>query len=116
VGSVNSTLLAELAEAVTFGDGARLAAAIEAAEGHHLIPLAARMRIVLAQQTGDASQLEQARPVLERLGGTACALAAERPGTPHATCSTVEARAGRPAQPLQVVQSMLAQCKPCCAS
>jgi class 3 adenylate cyclase len=67
-GSVRLTMLAELAEAVTSGDDARLAAAIEAAEACHWVPLAARMRIVLAQCTGDASQLERARPVLERLG------------------------------------------------
>jgi hypothetical protein len=62
------TPLAELAEALISGDGARLAAAIEAAEAGHLVSLAARMRIVLAQRTGDAAQLAQARPVLERLG------------------------------------------------
>jgi class 3 adenylate cyclase len=62
------TPLAELAEALTSSDGARLAAAIDAAEAGHLVPLAARMRIVLAQRTGDAAQLARARPVLERLG------------------------------------------------
>jgi hypothetical protein len=61
-------MLAEVAEAVTSGDGARLAAAIKVAEAAHLVPLAARVRIVLAQQAGDASQLEQTRPVLERMG------------------------------------------------
>lgn len=61
-------LLAEIAEALACGDEARLAAAIEAAEAGHLVPLAAHMRIVLAQRTGDASLLEQTRPVLERLG------------------------------------------------
>ena len=61
-------MLAEVAEAVTSGEGARLAAAIAAAEAAHYVPLAARVRIVLAHQTGDASQLERARPVLERLG------------------------------------------------
>jgi hypothetical protein len=63
-----SVMLAEVAEAVTSGDGARLAAAIEAAEAAHYVPLATRARIVLAQRTGDASQLERARPVLARLG------------------------------------------------
>jgi hypothetical protein len=61
-------MTAELAEAVASGERVRLAAAIEVAEACHCVPFAARMRIVLAQQTGDASQLEQARPVLERLG------------------------------------------------
>jgi tetratricopeptide (TPR) repeat protein len=65
---VGLTVLAELAEAVTAGDGARLAAAIEVLEARHCIPLAARKRIVLAQRTGDAVPLERARPVLERLG------------------------------------------------
>jgi hypothetical protein len=41
---------------------------IDDAEAHGLIPHAARMRIVLAQRTGDRAQLERARPVLERLG------------------------------------------------
>ncbi|HEV2235820.1 MAG TPA: hypothetical protein VGR57_04080, partial [Ktedonobacterales bacterium] len=67
-GHASNTLLAELAEAVNSGDGARLAEAIAAAEGFHLVPLAARTRIVLAQRTGDAAHLELARPVLERLG------------------------------------------------
>jgi tetratricopeptide (TPR) repeat protein len=47
---------------------AQLAAAIDAAEAHGLVPHAARMRIVLAQRTGDAAHLDRARPVLERLG------------------------------------------------
>jgi class 3 adenylate cyclase len=62
------TLHADLADALSSGDGARLAAAIEAAEAGHLVLLAARTRIVLAQRTGDAAQLERARLVLERLG------------------------------------------------
>jgi hypothetical protein len=57
-----------VAQAVTSGDDAQLAAAIEAAEARHLVPLAARARIVLAQRTGDRAQLERARLVLERLG------------------------------------------------
>src|SRR5262249_32519121 len=64
-GDVVNTLLAD---AVTSGEGERLAAAIETAEGCHWVLIVARMRIVLAQRTGDASQLERARPVLERLG------------------------------------------------
>jgi class 3 adenylate cyclase len=64
----HSTLLAELADALNSGDAARLTAAIEAAEAGRHIPTAARMRIALAQRTGDGSQLEQALPVLERLG------------------------------------------------
>jgi tetratricopeptide (TPR) repeat protein len=58
----------EVAEVLASGDTIRLAAAIDAAEARHLVVFAARMRIVLAQRTGDASQLERARPVLERLG------------------------------------------------
>ena len=46
----------------------QLATAIDEAEAHHLVVHAARMRIVLAQRTGDRSQLERARTVLERLG------------------------------------------------
>jgi class 3 adenylate cyclase len=57
-----------IAQALTTGDAACLAAAIDDAEAHGLIPHAARMRIVLAQRTSDASQLERARPALERLG------------------------------------------------
>jgi tetratricopeptide (TPR) repeat protein len=57
-----------VAEALAAGDDAQLAAAIDEAEAHELIPHAARMCIVLAQRTGDRSHLERARPVLERLG------------------------------------------------
>jgi hypothetical protein len=67
-GTILAMGLAELSTSVASGDGARLAAAIEAAEACHCVPLAARVRIVLAQRTGDAAPLEQARPVLERLG------------------------------------------------
>jgi class 3 adenylate cyclase len=56
------------AEALTSGDDARFAAAIDAVEARHMISLAARMRVALAQRTGDISQLERARPVLERMG------------------------------------------------
>jgi hypothetical protein len=58
----------EIAEALAAEDHARLAAAIDAAEAQQMLPHAARMRIVLAQRTGDRAQLERARPVLERLG------------------------------------------------
>jgi len=58
----------EIAEALEASDLARLATAINEAETHGLIPHAARMRIVLAQRSGDRRQLERARPVLERLG------------------------------------------------
>src|SRR5215472_14696458 len=57
-----------IAEALAVGDDNELAAAIDAAEAHGLLPHAARMRIVLAQRTGDRAPLERARPVLERLG------------------------------------------------
>ena len=58
----------EIAQALSVEDHARLAAAIDEAETHGLIPHAARMRMVLAQRTSDQTQLERARPVLERLG------------------------------------------------
>jgi class 3 adenylate cyclase len=60
--------LVEIAEALAQEDDARLSMAIEEAEAHGLIAHAARMRIVLAGRTGDRTQLERARPVLERLG------------------------------------------------
>ena len=60
--------LVETSEALASGDTVRLAAAIDAAEAHHLVVHAARMRIVLAQRTGDRAPLARARPVLERLG------------------------------------------------
>jgi hypothetical protein len=58
----------KIAEALAAQDDERLAAAIDEAEAHGLVPHAARMRIVLAQHTGDSTQLEHARPALERLG------------------------------------------------
>jgi hypothetical protein len=58
----------EIAQALTAGDDARLAAAVDKAESHGLLPHAARLRITLAQRTGDRTQLDRARPVLERLG------------------------------------------------
>jgi hypothetical protein len=48
-------------------DPARLAAAIDQAERAGRIPDVARMRIVLAEMTGDPGPLELARPVLEQL-------------------------------------------------
>ncbi len=58
----------DIAEAIAARDPEALAQAIEEAERHHLIPHAARVRIVLAEMTGDPAPLVQARPVLERLG------------------------------------------------
>jgi class 3 adenylate cyclase/tetratricopeptide (TPR) repeat protein len=58
----------EIAEALLAEDVVRLASAIDEAECHGLIPFGARMRIVLAQRTGDRTQLDRARPVLEWLG------------------------------------------------
>jgi len=57
-----------IAEALVASDLARLATAIDEAETHGLVVHAARMRVVLAQRSGDRTQLERARPVLERLG------------------------------------------------
>jgi hypothetical protein len=56
-----------IAAALAANDNGRLAAAIDEAEAHGLVPHAARMGIVLAQRTGDRAPLERARPVLERL-------------------------------------------------
>ena len=57
-----------IAEALAAGDDARLAVAIDRAEAAHMAPHAARMRVVLAGRTGDLTQLDRARPTLERLG------------------------------------------------
>lgn len=57
-----------IALALNENDNARLAQAIDEAEAHQHPVHATRMRIVLAQRTGDRGQLERARPVLERLG------------------------------------------------
>jgi hypothetical protein len=57
-----------VAQALTAGDDVELAAAIAAAEAAHLVPLAARARITLAQHTGDRALLEGARLALEQLG------------------------------------------------
>jgi hypothetical protein len=55
-------------EAVNANDNDQFAAAVEAAEAHHMVTLAARARVALALRTGDRAHLERARPVLERLG------------------------------------------------
>jgi class 3 adenylate cyclase/tetratricopeptide (TPR) repeat protein len=60
--------LVEIAEALAREDDTRLSIAVEEEEAHGLIAQAARMRIVLAQRTGDRSQLERARPMLEQIG------------------------------------------------
>jgi class 3 adenylate cyclase/tetratricopeptide (TPR) repeat protein len=58
----------EIAEALVAEDQARLPAAIDEAEAAGLIIHAARMRLVLAQRTGDRTELERARVVLKELG------------------------------------------------
>jgi class 3 adenylate cyclase/tetratricopeptide (TPR) repeat protein len=60
--------LVEIAEALVGEDDVRLSMAIDEAEDHGMIAQAARLRIVLAQRTGDRTQLERARPVLEWIG------------------------------------------------
>jgi len=45
----------------------RLAATIDAVEALGRVPDSARLRIVLAEMSGDPSPLDLARPVLERL-------------------------------------------------
>jgi class 3 adenylate cyclase/predicted ATPase len=57
-----------IARALRAGDNLALAQAIDEAEEHQLAVHAARMRIVLAERSGDLSQLARARPFLERLG------------------------------------------------
>ncbi|HEY1348590.1 MAG TPA: hypothetical protein VGF67_03055 [Ktedonobacteraceae bacterium] len=56
-----------IVKALRANENEALARAIDEAEAHQLIVHAARMRIVLARRTGDLSQIERARPVLERL-------------------------------------------------
>jgi class 3 adenylate cyclase len=56
-----------IAQAIATDDDEQLAREIDAAEAQHMVVHAARMRIVLAQHTNDRSQLERARPILERL-------------------------------------------------
>ena len=60
-------LYCDIAETLANGNNVGLARAIDAAEEYQLIVHAARMRIVLAQRTGDRIQLECARKVLEPL-------------------------------------------------
>lgn len=60
--------LSEIFLALKENDNSRLMRAIDATEAHQLVPHAARMRIVLAQRTGDPAPLQLARPLLERLG------------------------------------------------
>ncbi|HEY7347002.1 MAG TPA: adenylate/guanylate cyclase domain-containing protein [Ktedonobacterales bacterium] len=56
-----------IASALRANENAALAQAIDEAEAHQLIVHAARMRIILAKHTGDLSQLERSRVVLEPL-------------------------------------------------
>ncbi len=60
-------LTIDIARALASNDNDALARLIEELERRNRIVEAARMRIVLAQRTGDRSHLERARPVLERL-------------------------------------------------
>ena len=61
-------LCLEIAEALAADDDVRLAAALEDAERGGLVAHVARMRVVLAQRSGNQAPLERARPVLQRLG------------------------------------------------
>jgi hypothetical protein len=81
-----------IAEALAAEDDARLATALEDAERGGVVAHAARMRIVLAQRSGDRAPLERARPVLQRLGDrqflrrldeVASRVRPAQPGTPH---------------------------------
>lgn len=58
----------DIARALASSHMSQLADAIEAAEERQMIVHAARMRVVLAQRTGDHSHLEKAYPVLKKLG------------------------------------------------
>lgn len=62
------SVLGDISLALEQDDNSLLAQAIDRAEANQFVVHAARMRIVLAQCTGDRSQLERARPVLQRLG------------------------------------------------
>jgi len=57
----------EIALALKTDVNKRLAQTVDAAEAAQFIVHAALMRIVLAQRTGDRSQLERSRGVLERI-------------------------------------------------
>lgn len=78
-----------IAEALSADDDARLAAALEEAERGGVVAHVARMRIVLAQRSGDHTQLERARSVLQRLGDRQFLRRLEevasciQPGAPH---------------------------------
>jgi class 3 adenylate cyclase len=61
-----------IAEALAAEDAERLATAVENAERGGVVAHAARMRIVLAQRSGDQAHLERARPVLQRLDDRQC--------------------------------------------
>jgi hypothetical protein len=63
-----TTWCVRVAQALIDDDNDQLATAIDEAESHHLVVHAAHMRVALAKRTGDRSQLERARTVLERLG------------------------------------------------
>jgi class 3 adenylate cyclase len=66
----DSPLLARylaIAQALATNNLAALARAIDEAETAGHLPHAARMRLILAQRSGDRQQLERARPILERL-------------------------------------------------
>jgi hypothetical protein len=62
------SILGDISLALEQDDNSLLAQAIDRVEANQFVVHAARMRIVLAQRTGDRSQLERARPVLQRLG------------------------------------------------
>jgi tetratricopeptide (TPR) repeat protein len=62
------SILGDISLALEQDDNSLLTQAIDRAEANQFVVHAARMRIVLAQRTGDRSQLERARPVLQRLG------------------------------------------------
>lgn len=62
------SVLGDISLALEQDDNSCLAQAIDRAEANQFVVHAARMRIVLAQRTGDCSALERARPVLQRLG------------------------------------------------
>jgi hypothetical protein len=66
IAHLSETLAA--AEAISLQDAARLRKAIGELDALGLRPHAARSRIVLAQMTGEAEPLAEARPVLQSLG------------------------------------------------
>ena len=56
-----------ISQAIAANDNVQLATAIDEAEEHGLVVHAARMHIVLAQRTGDFTQLDRTRSILEGL-------------------------------------------------